>query len=346
MASDAAPRARVSNANRLLLSILLGVVAGGVTAQSNLTRAWPRDFTQVWFAARSLLSRVDPYPLVGPHGALDWQYPLLYPLTAAVAAIPLTPFPAPIACVMFSALGGAAFAWALMEHGYAPLFGFFGASLRFAAETAQWSPLLAAAVVVPPLAILYAAKPTISVALFAARPSWWPIVGGLVLSAIAFAIQPHWVASWLDAIARNDRAWLPDVPYRAPIMLPGGVLALACLARWRRPEARLVAALACIPQTPMLYETVPLFLVPRSFRETAILVALSYGVFVWVEAHLPVSRSAAQYLAVSGPAIALLLFVPTTIMVLRRPNEGAIPPWLERAISGWPRWARGRRGDA
>ena len=51
---------------------------------------------------------------------------------------------------------------------------------------------------------------------------------------------------------------------------------LLAILRWRRPEARLLIALACVPQSMLLYETVPLFLVPRTFRESALLVALSY----------------------------------------------------------------------
>ena len=47
---------------------------------------------------------------------------------------------------------------------------------------------------------------------------------------------------------------------------------------------RKVAVLACMPQTAVLYETVPLFLVPRSFAETALLVVLSYAQFYFVAA--------------------------------------------------------------
>jgi hypothetical protein len=336
---------KVPRRSRAILSVLLGFVAGAVTIQSNLTKTWPRDFAQVWFAARSLLAGVDPYPLVGPHLSLDWSWPLLYPLPAGVIAIPLAPLSAATAGVAFSTIAGGAFAWALMEYGYAPLFGFFGASLHFAAETAQWSPLLSAAIAVPVLSVLFVAKPTIGLALFAARPSRWAIVGGLVFGGIAFALQPHWMTQWLDAIARNDRAWAPDAPYRAPIMLPGGIVALACLARWRRPEARLVAVLACIPQTLMLYETVPLFLVPRTFKETASLVTISYVVFYTIEALLPAQRTAPEYLAVSAPLTVIGMYLPVTLMILRRPNEGALPIRLERAIARLPVWLKGHTLD-
>jgi hypothetical protein len=332
---------RVPTRTRIWLSALLGLVSGAVTVQSNLTKTWPRDFAQVWFSARAILRGVDPYLLVGPGLELDWAWPLLYPLPAGVIAIPFAPFSPGTASVLFSVIAGVAFAWALMEYGYATLFGFFGAPLHFAAETAQWSPLLSAALVVPAIGMFFVAKPTISVALFAARPTWWPIMGGLLFGAVAFLVQPDWVAGWLDAIARNDRAWFPDVPYRAPVLLPGGILALAALARWRRPEARLIAVLACIPQTLMLYETVPLLLVPRSFRESAFMVGLSYVVFYTIEGLLPVTRTPQQYLAVSAPLVVVGMYLPATLMVLRRPNEGRLPTWMERRVAQWPTWLRG-----
>ena len=43
-----------------------------------------------------------------------------------------------------------------------------------------------------------------------------------------------------------------------------------------------------------------------------------------------------------GTAIVACMYVPATIMVLLRPNEGAIPEWLERRIARWPLWLRGR----
>jgi hypothetical protein len=333
----------VPTRTRISLSILFGLVSGAVTLQSNILKAWQRDFAQVWFAARALLRGVDPYPLVGPGLELDWAWPLLYPLPAGVIAVPFAPFSQETASVLFSIIAGAAFAWALMEHGYATLFCFFGAPLHFAAETAQWSPLLSAALVVPAIGMLFVAKPTIGLAIFAARPSWWPIAGAVVFGGIAFVLQPHWVGSWLDAIARNDAAWFPHAPYRAPIAIPGGILALAALARWRRPEARLVAALACVPQTMMLYETVPLLLIPRSFRESALMVWLGYAVSYAIEGLLPVTRTAPEYLAVSGPLVVVGMYIPATLLVLSRPNSGDVPAPVERAASRLPSWLRGTR---
>jgi hypothetical protein len=332
----------VPTRQRVALALIGGVIAGGVTLQKSLRFHYPRDFGQVWFAARAILHGTNPYPLVGPHLAYDWPFPLLYPLPAAVIALPLAPLSELAACVLFSALAGAAFAWALMEYGYGPLFGVFGASLQFAAETVQWSPLLAGALVVPWLSLFLVAKPTVGVAMFAARPSRWAVIGAVLFGGVAFAIEPGWVRDWLDAIAQNNAAWAPDRPYQIPLLAPGGVFALLCLLRWRRPEARLVFALACVPLTPLLYETVPLFLVPRTFWQSATLLGLSYVVHYLTVNLLPPDALRPDHLNLSGQLIVALLYLPCTWMILRRANEGTVPAWLERRIAQWPAVIRGR----
>ena len=327
---------------RLQISIALGLLAGLraylVAARTGKTR----DFDQVWFAARSLLAHVDPYTVIGPGRAFDYEFFLFYPLTAAVAAVPLAPLSAAAASMVFIFVAGGCFAWVLMEHGYEPLLGYMGAGMVFAAEVVQWSPLFAAAVLLPPLGFFFAAKPTIGAAMFAARPSWWPIVGGLVLGGIAFAVQPHWLESWRAVLAVPRPTPGAAAPYNLPLLLPGGFVVLAAITRWRRPEARIVLALACVPQTTLLYETVPLFLIPRTLKESALLVGLSYLVPAWVGYVTSASQLAPIYIGTSGRAITILLYIPATIMVLRRPNEGELPAWLERAVSGWPAWLRGR----
>jgi hypothetical protein len=82
----------------------------------------------------------------------------------------------------------------------------------------------------------------------------------------------------------------------------------------------------------MLYETVPLFLVPRTFVESALLVGLSYA------QHFLAMPQDIEHWALSiessGRWIAVLLYVPVTIMILRRPNVGVVPRPVER-IANW-----------
>ena len=316
---------------RIALSLALGLIAAVVAYQHAEMREPQRDFTQVWFAARAVLHGENPYALVGPGLAFDWPCPLLYPLTAAIAAMPLAALPQEWANTLFMLIGASAFAWALMRFGYGPLFGFASASMLFAVEAVQWSPLLAAAAVVSPLGIILAAKPTIGAAIFAARPTRWAIAGAIVLAALSLIADRTWIAHWLDAIARNARTVPPAAPYQAPVSVPGGVLALACLARWRRPEARLVAVLACVPQTLLPYEWLYLFLVPRAWHEALLLAATSWGALTWVLIHYSMNDFP-RFITACGQAAVIAMYIPATILVLRRPNEGALPVWLERRL--------------
>jgi hypothetical protein len=313
---------------RLPLALLLGC-ASGVRAHQ-LSQHAPNDFSQVWFAARALLAGANPYPLIGPGRAFAWQWPFFYPLPAAIVAVPFAPLQMAWASAAFVAVGAGVFAWALMAQGVASLLLSLSAATLVAVELAQWSPLLAAAFVLSPLSVAFVAKPTLGAALFVARPSWWAIVGGVLLSAVAFALHPGWFGDWLGGFVHPTR----PLHFRAPVMHPGGVLTLLALRRWRRPEARLLAAMACVPQSMILYEAVPLCLIPRGVRECAAFLLLTYA----AQAALVLS---ADDLIATGRWIVWLLYLPATAMVLRRPNEGLVPRWFERRIARWPAWLRG-----
>jgi hypothetical protein len=301
--------------------LALGVTLATIAAHRAFVLAGdptdPPDLAQVWLAARALLDGVDPYTAIGPDRALAFPYVFVYPLPAAVLALPLAPLPLPWAAAVFVFLGCLAFAWALTREGVAPLLAFASAGMLVATEEAQWSPLLAASLAIPALGALVVCKPTIGAALVAARPTWWPVAGGVVLLAIAFALRPHWLAEWHGALTREQ----PGAPERfgAIVQQSGGVLVLLALLRWRRPEARLLAVLACVPHTTLLYETVPLALVPRGWGESAAFVALSW-VALWWMAHHPAMSPAAR-LAQGATLMLWCSYVPCVAMVLRRRNE-------------------------
>jgi hypothetical protein len=105
----------------------------------------------------------------------------------------------------------------------------------------------------------------------------------------------------------------------APILLrPGGVLLLLALIRWRLPEARLLAALACVPQTVGLYETLPLFLIPRTRWQGYALAGSSYvAAFGQVAAvpRLP-GMTLDAVLADRWPFLFVCLYLPALVMVL------------------------------
>jgi len=327
---------------RFALAMLCGFVCAWATLRAFGVFSPHVDVLQLWGAGRAVLNGQDPYQIVGPGLEFEWPWPLLYPLPAVLVALPLAPFTAVAATTIFGGVAGAVFAWALMEHGYPPLAGFFSAALMAAVRAGQWSPLLAGAMVAPVIGVLFICKPTVGLAYFIARPSWWAVGGGAVLALVSFAVAPTWVAEWLAAIKQNAEMWYPDTSYRPIITEPGGVFALACLLRWRRYEARLVAAIASVPLTPMPYEVVALFLVPRTAGEAAALSAASWAVQFWLDHAIPSIPTIGGRYDYTAQVMAATMYPLATLMVLRRSNEGALPPWLEEHIAGWPRWIRGR----
>ena len=330
------PARRIRVALALAASVLSGIrallwVAGEQKA---------RDFDQVWFAARSLLSGRNPYDEIGPGLAFDWPAPLYYPLTAAVPVVPLALVDRRLAAVLFAAIASGAFVWAATSRSLGPAVVITSASAALAAEAVQWSPLLGAAFGLSWLGVLLSAKPTIGFAIFVARPTRAALVGAVAFFALSLLLLPSWPVDWIAALHHTSLGVKGGTPYFAPMGTAGGAFALLALLRWRRPEARLIFALACVPQTPLLYETVPLFLVPATITEGGVLWLGSWLAALWVSLSGPYDADLPRFI-VSARAIGWCLYAPCVLIVLRRRNEGPMPAWLERRIRSWPDWLRG-----
>jgi hypothetical protein len=202
-------------------------------------------------------------------------------------------------------------------------------------QTSQWSLLLTGAALMPACGGLLVAKPTVGLALFAAYPRWRTAIGCAALLALSFAILPGWVPEW-----RSTLATAPHVV--APITRPGGLLVLLALANWKRADARLLVALACVPHTTAPYETIPLFLIPATWLQAWSLWTLAVLAYVAQWASGPYF-SQAEYWASGARWIVLLMYLPCTMIVLRRPNVWSeddqqamtLPRWL-RIGAPWP----------
>ena len=283
----------------------------------------PGDFGVVWFGAGALLRDVNPYPLIGPGLEYEWPWKPLYPATAMVAALPLALLPQLVATLTFVFVSSALLAYSVTAEGWfrLPMF----ASLAFvsAAGDAQWSPLFTAALGLPALAVVFAAKPTIGAALALAGPPGAmrnAIAGGIALTLISLAFFPGWPLEWFAMLGSAIHS-------SAPVMRPGGILVLLALLKWRRPEARLLIAMACVPQTPHWYEMLPLFLIPSSFRETAVLAIVSTAAGAVQHSWLT-SLTEVEFFRQLGVTMIFAAYLPCLIMVLRRRNEGELPAWL------------------
>ena len=316
---------------RWLVALGLGAVASAIVTIRYLRFPDPPpDFVPTWFSARALLRGANPYELVGPGLEFNWPWPNFYPATAMVAAMPLAGFSPIVAVAIFVGLSTALLAYGVTQRGWDRLWIFFSAPYFIAVISAQWSPILTAAMVLPPLAVLFAAKPTVGLALFAAtesaRVQWFAIAGAAVLILVSLALRPGWPADWNRILADNIQ--------RPPITRLGGPLILLALLRWRRPEARLIAAMGCVPQTAYWYEAIPLFLVPATRNETwAFSLVSAVGVLLGNKLVAPgvdldVNR---QF----GALMVAFVYLPAVFIVLRRPNEGPIAPAhaaLERLV--------------
>jgi hypothetical protein len=308
------------SSTQLVVGILVGLAATVLTLCYGPTRAQPSDFAQLWFAARAWWRGADPYYAIGPGKAFDWPFPLLYPMTAVLAALPFSVLPLSWADATFVGLGMGLFAYAVTGAGQADprlLMGVSGAGI-LALQTAQWSPLLSAGAFVPAVAPFWACKPTLGLALLAAYPSTRAVAGMAALTAISLLAWPSWPWQWLDAIKAGTHII-------APIARPGGWLIVIALVRWRLPEARLLVAWACMPQTPVMYEAVPLFLTVKTWRESAALCVLTI-LAAYAIRHGGQYQDYQDWMHWGGFWMLWLVYIPASIWVAFRTTREAAPP--------------------
>jgi hypothetical protein len=235
----------------------------------------------------------------------------------------------------FIGISFAVLAFALTKVRYWPLLTLLSAPLVLTLTNVQWSPLLMAAVLLPGLGWLGAAKPNLGVVSFALYPQWSTLIVGGLLVAIAFFLVPVWPLEWLQHVR------LATLTYRPVATWPLGAIGLLGLLRWRTFEGRVLAAMTLVPLAPFHYDHLFLWLVPRTWRQSLALTACSWVSVIAVLATTPhdLTRDprAVQAMIAAG------MYLPATILVLRLPNVGQTPIWFERLIRGWPAWLRGER---
>ena len=294
-------------------------------------QAQPSDLAQVWAGTRALLHRQNPYEAVGPGRAFEWPFPLLYPVTAMVTLFPLAALPLRWVDPIFVGLGFGLFTWAVTTRRVLTpaLVALVSLPALMTLQTSQWSLLLTGAALVPAAGFLLIAKPTIGLALFAAFPRWKTAIGCSVLLVLSMVVWPGWIAEW--------RATFASAPHVvAPITRRGGPLVLLALLRWKRADARLLLALACVPQTTALYETIPLFLIPQTWLQAWGLWTLAVLAYVAQWAMGPYLSQVA-YWESGARWIVLMMYLPCLAVVLSRPNvrSGPDPGTIFDSLISW-----------
>ena len=279
------------------------------------------DFAQVWFSARGVLNGANPYELVGPDRIFHWAYPLFYPFTAIVVGLPFGMLPLTLANALFSAAGGGLMAWGLTrERLHDPrLLVFLSLPFFHAGLVSQWSPLLVGAALVPGFGWLLTCKPTIGLPLLLWRPSRSSFILAGVMVVVSLAIWPSWPLSWLATISNA-----PHIT--PPVLQPWGWLLLTPLVFWKYPPARFLVVLACLPQSPLFYEAVLLFLVVRTWGEAAWLWLTTLLVWRFMPISVADPSNVYEVLPAGAPKMLWGAYLPALVVVLRQ-------GWQERKWS-------------
>lgn len=314
------PEARRATWQQATVAIMVAALAVLYVLVRGTRDATVSDFDQLWHGARALMMGKDPYEYVGPNGVFVWDH-LFYPLPAILLVSPLALLPLLAARACLAAISAGLLAWVFVRERPWSLLLLLSAPFLVAIGRGQFSPLLVSAAYFPLLMWLGVAKPNIAIPIWlgSRNPRFGFIaggIGGLVLIVASFIVYPGWLSAWLDMLAlKNNTTSLP-------ILGQGGFVILFALLRWRRPESRLLLALGILPQTPSLYDTVPLFLVPRGFRENCILAITGNIALLLVVAApgLTIAEIAGLYSTRVMLWSSLFMFLPCVVMILRRPN--------------------------
>jgi hypothetical protein len=237
----------------------------------------------------------------------------MYPFPAMLLFVPFVHLAATYIDVLWTTLGAGCLAWALTSEELFPpsLVMFISTPFIMAIQASQWTPQLTAAALLPWGGWLFACKPTTAIWLFAYRPTWRHVISASVAIAISLALWPTWPLAW--------RTIFGHVTVASPVTVRGGALMLLALLRWRRPEARLLATMVVVPHSTIIYEALPLFLVPATWIEAGVLWAGTAAAVIVHDAFGPYP-SAAEWLAASARAMVWLVYLPALVMILRRPN--------------------------
>lgn len=310
---------------RTAVSASIATLAGVLAAYEYLrSPGHHSDFGIIWFGARAMLHGTNPWPLIGPGLAFDWNWPLLYPAPALILALPVSWLPEGAAATIFIWVSVFLLAWGATRDGWHRLPAFASLPFMVAASASQWSALMASSWFIPGVAIVWIAKPTLGVSLAVSASSRKTVAisaaGGFVLLVVSLILLPSWPESWLHALRSTGHMQLPITQW-------GGFAIAANLFRWRRPEARLLLALALVPQTPAVYDLLLILLiVPNTYHE-ALVLSLFCTAGLMLEKLTP-AQAETTMISVRGMLVVASCYLPATALVLRRSNVGASPVWL------------------
>lgn len=298
--------------SRLSTRTLAALAAGLIAA---LYSGWlrysnpgiPSDLSSLLWSGQAFLNGLNPYTDVPLRP--DWPHRQLYPFTAVLLTLPLALLRYEwLVNGVWAGVGVGWLAWELSRFGIGPRLVALGSpALIMAVQASQWAPLLMAAGLSRYGGWLLACKPPVGLWWLAYRPRHLALAGVAVL--VSVAIWPAWMASWMPVLSESPyTVWL--------LRKPAAWLCLLALIRWREPEARLLVAMLAVPHTTLVYESLPVFLLARSWWQAGLLCA---GSLIAVSGHAAMGPYAngAAWSSASGDWLIWCVYLPATIMVCR-----------------------------
>lgn len=315
----------MTQARPWIYAVVAAGVAGWIAARWYLTSPLGTpgpDVDQWWWMARQLLRGDDPY--AADQVARVFVTRIYYPLTAAVISLPLALLPLEVARGVFVVGTAGLLGFAAGKHRPELWPMLAGMPMLMALRSAQWSPLLTAAMLLPSLGWLAAVKPNLGVAMLAGARSVRAVKilvgGGLVVVAVSLLVQPKWPWDWRTVLESSTH-------FQPLLMRPGGMLVLLALLRWKDPDARLILALGLVPVTGLFYDVLPAGLVARSWKQALALMVV--GHVSWMNDWLPrTAHTLAEEMWLNGRLALWFALLPALALVLLRDIRW--PAWLPR----------------
>lgn len=307
---------RIVREPRLIIwvKIVLAIVAACISAYVSYQQLSQRGFLASDFmwplrAAQHLLAGQNPYEFMRPDGPYPFDAPFYYPLTAALVATPFTRFPPYLAGALFFGVSAGILMYAILRSDAQRWPIFLSAPFFIAASVAQWSPLIAAAALLPALQGLATCKPNLGIAAFLYRPTVRGAIVASVFLGVALLVLPTWPHDWFRNVQESPR-------YIQPFQIaPFGALLLLAVLRWRSPQGRLLVWLSIAPQLLWFYDQLLLWLIPRSWVTGLLYSALSwvaYTLWLWQSQGMAMGPS----VEAAMPYVLGLLYFPALLMVL------------------------------
>jgi hypothetical protein len=280
--------------------LLIAIIA------ASLSLWWQRvywvDLNPPLCSARRLLSGEDPYS-----GCQTWYIDspaAAYPLTTIITFIPFSLLPGKVgAAVLWGVISGL-LAYGLSSNGKPHQWLIFLSSPYWIAFIFhQFSPLMAAIMLLPLLLPLALIKPQIGLPVILTNLTRRRFLIIIIFLLLTILVYPRWPLSWLLSVRSFDGV----IPL---LVLPLGPLLLLALLKYKNKDVLFLFLMACVPQRS-LYDLTPLFLLPKSFREILIANFLS-----WV-AVVPLLLSTSAWTSPTNQVLLSLTFIYLPLLIFQ-----------------------------